>query len=93
MIALPSPTNDRCVPSERHANIGGPMSRTRSEHVVSTLLGRVPSETGYQPTLMAESGEFHERIRDSQGDGGSITSIEAMRPVSAIISMQSCASR
>ncbi len=45
---------------------------------ISTLLGRVPSETGYQPTLMAESGEFHERIRDSQGDGGSITSIEAV---------------
>lgn len=45
---------------------------------ISTLLGRVPSETGYQPTLMAESGEFHERIRDSQGVGGSITSIEAV---------------
>ena len=40
MIALPSSANDRCVPSERRANIGGPMSRTRSEHVVSTLLGR-----------------------------------------------------
>ncbi len=45
---------------------------------ISTLLGRVPSETGYQPTLLAESGEFHERIRDSQGAGGSITSIEAV---------------
>lgn len=45
---------------------------------ISTLLGRVPSETGYQPTLIAESGEFHERIRDSQGVGGSITSIEAV---------------
>ena len=45
---------------------------------ISTLLGRVPSETGYQPTLIAESGEFHERIRDSQGSGGSITSIEAV---------------
>lgn len=45
---------------------------------ISTLLGRVPSETGYQPTLIAESSEFHERIRDSQGIGGSITSIEAV---------------
>jgi F-type H+-transporting ATPase subunit beta len=45
---------------------------------ISTLLGRVPSETGYQPTLIAESSEFHERIRDSQGAGGSITSIEAV---------------
>ncbi len=45
---------------------------------ISTLLGRVPSETGYQPTLISESSEFHERIRDSQGAGGSITSIEAV---------------
>ncbi len=45
---------------------------------ISTLLGRVPSETGYQPTLIAESSEFHERIRSSQGSGGSITSIEAV---------------
>ena len=45
---------------------------------ISTLLGRVPSETGYQPTLISEAAEFHERIR-SQGDyGGSITSIEAV---------------
>ena len=27
-------------PHERLANIGGPMSRTRSEHIASTLLGR-----------------------------------------------------
>src|SRR3990167_7855063 len=45
---------------------------------ISTLLGRVPSETGYQPTLIAESSEFHERIRDSQGVGGSVTSVEAV---------------
>lgn len=45
---------------------------------ISTLLGRVPSETGYQPTLISESSEFHERIRDTQGAGGSITSIEAV---------------
>lgn len=45
---------------------------------ISTLLGRVPSETGYQPTLLAEVSEFHERIRTSQGSGGSITSIEAV---------------
>jgi F-type H+-transporting ATPase subunit beta len=45
---------------------------------ISTLLGRVPSETGYQPTLIAEASEFHERIRTSQEGGGSITSIEAV---------------
>jgi F-type H+-transporting ATPase subunit beta len=45
---------------------------------ISTLLGRVPSETGYQPTLFSEVSEFHERIKSSQGEGGSITSIEAV---------------
>lgn len=45
---------------------------------ISTLLGRVPSETGYQPTLLSEVSEFHERIRTSEGAGGSITSIEAV---------------
>jgi F-type H+-transporting ATPase subunit beta len=44
---------------------------------ISTLLGRVPSETGYQPTLASEVSDFHERIR-STGEGGSITSIEAV---------------
>ncbi|MFA5157328.1 MAG: F0F1 ATP synthase subunit beta [Candidatus Omnitrophota bacterium] len=45
---------------------------------ISTLLGRVPSETGYQPTLLAEVSEFHERIRTTAESGGSITSIEAV---------------
>ena len=45
---------------------------------ISTLLGRVPSETGYQPTLIAEASEFHERIRSSKESGGSITSFEAV---------------
>ncbi|HDZ76703.1 MAG TPA: F0F1 ATP synthase subunit beta [Candidatus Omnitrophica bacterium] len=45
---------------------------------ISTLLGRVPSETGYQPTLISEASEFHERIRTSSDVGGSITSIEAV---------------
>jgi len=45
---------------------------------ISTLLGRVPSETGYQPTLISEASEFHERIRTSEGVGGAITSIEAV---------------
>ena len=44
---------------------------------ISTLLGRVPSETGYQPTLASEVSDFHERIRSTEG-GGSITSIEAV---------------
>ncbi len=45
---------------------------------ISTLLGRVPSETGYQPTLISEASEFHERIRSSPEAGGSITSFEAV---------------
>jgi len=45
---------------------------------ISTLLGRVPSETGYQPTLISEASEFHERIRTTEGVGGSITAIEAV---------------
>jgi len=43
---------------------------------ISTLLGRVPSETGYQPTLASEVGSFHEKIRSSEG--GSITAIETV---------------
>ena len=43
---------------------------------ISTLLGRVPSETGYQPTLGAEVSEFQERIRAKEA--GSITAIEAV---------------
>ncbi len=45
---------------------------------ISTLLGRVPSETGYQPTLMAQVAEFHERIRSMEEAGGSVTSFEAV---------------
>ncbi len=45
---------------------------------ISTLLGRVPSETGYQPTLISEAAEFHERIRSPRESGGSITAIEAV---------------
>jgi F-type H+-transporting ATPase subunit beta len=45
---------------------------------ISTLLGRVPSETGYQPTLISEASEFHERIRSNEEGGGSITSVEAV---------------
>ncbi len=44
---------------------------------ISTLLGRVPSEMGYQPTLSSEVSDFHERIRSIEG-GGSVTSIEAV---------------
>ncbi len=44
---------------------------------ISTLLGRVPSETGYQPTLAMEVAEFQERIRSVPGRG-SITAVEAV---------------
>ncbi|HLB02429.1 MAG TPA: F0F1 ATP synthase subunit beta [Nitrospiria bacterium] len=43
---------------------------------LSTLMGRIPSETGYQPTLFSEMAEFQERIRSRRG--GSITAIEAV---------------
>ena len=43
---------------------------------ISTLLGRVPSETGYQPTLASEVSDFQERVRSREG--GSITAIEAL---------------
>jgi F-type H+-transporting ATPase subunit beta len=42
---------------------------------LSALLGRVPSETGYQPTLASEISSFHERIRS--GKRAAITSVEA----------------
>ncbi|MDD5533728.1 MAG: hypothetical protein PHC52_13115 [Syntrophales bacterium] len=43
---------------------------------MSALLGRTPSETGYQPTLTSEISQFHERIQSREG--ASITSIEAV---------------
>ena len=44
---------------------------------VSTLLGRVPAETGYQPTLASEVSAVQERIRVVEG-GGSITAFQAV---------------
>ena len=43
---------------------------------VSTLLGRMPSAVGYQPTLADEMGELQERITSTQGK--SITSLQAV---------------
>ncbi len=43
---------------------------------ISALLGRIPSETGYQPTLFSEMGKFHERIRSC--GTASITAVEAV---------------
>jgi len=43
---------------------------------LSALLGRIPSESGYQPTLSSEVGRFHERIRWRQNS--SITSVETV---------------
>lgn len=43
---------------------------------VSTLLGRLPSAVGYQPTLAQEMGEFQERI--SSTSDGSVTSVQAV---------------
>ena len=43
---------------------------------VSTLLGRMPSAVGYQPTLAQEMGELQERITSTRN--GSITSVQAV---------------
>ncbi len=43
---------------------------------VSALLGRMPSEVGYQPTLATEMAELQERITSTRR--GSITSVQAV---------------
>jgi F-type H+/Na+-transporting ATPase subunit beta len=43
---------------------------------VSALLGRMPSQVGYQPTLETEMGELQERITSTRK--GSVTSIQAI---------------
>ncbi len=43
---------------------------------VSSLLGRVPSAVGYQPTLAEEMGALQERITSTKN--GSITSVQAV---------------
>ncbi len=43
---------------------------------VSTLLGRMPSAVGYQPTLAQEMAELQERIASTKS--GSITSVQAI---------------
>ena len=43
---------------------------------VSTLLGRMPSAVGYQPTLANEMGQLQERITSTKD--GSVTSVQAV---------------
>ena len=43
---------------------------------VSALLGRMPSQVGYQPTLETEMGQLQERITSTKN--GSVTSIQAI---------------
>jgi F-type H+-transporting ATPase subunit beta len=49
---------------------------TQAGSEVSTLLGRMPSAVGYQPTLAEEMGRLQERITSTKT--GSITSIQAV---------------
>ena len=49
---------------------------TQAGSEVSTLLGRMPSAVGYQPTLADEMGVLQERITYSRGN--SITSLQAI---------------
>ncbi|MEI2701680.1 MAG: F0F1 ATP synthase subunit beta [Baekduia sp.] len=43
---------------------------------VSALLGRMPSQVGYQPTLESEMGQLQERITSTRQ--GSVTSVQAI---------------
>lgn len=49
---------------------------TQAGQEVSSLLGRVSSAVGYQPTLAEEMGAMQERIAST--DSGSITSVQAV---------------
>ncbi len=49
---------------------------TQAGSEVSTLLGRMPSAVGYQPTLADEMGQLQERITST--GGRSITSLQAV---------------
>jgi len=49
---------------------------TQANSEVSTLLGRMPSAVGYQPTLSTDLGELEERITSTRK--GSITSVQAI---------------
>lgn len=49
---------------------------TQAGSEISALLGRIPSQAGYQPTLATEMGELQERITSTKN--GSITSFQAV---------------
>ncbi|MBQ4084420.1 MAG: F0F1 ATP synthase subunit beta, partial [Alphaproteobacteria bacterium] len=49
---------------------------TQAGSEVSSLLGRLPSAVGYQPTLATDMGELQERITSTKN--GSITSVQAV---------------
>ena len=49
---------------------------TQAGAEVSSLMGRIPSAVGYQPTLATEMGELQERITSTKN--GSITSFQAV---------------
>ncbi|MCD7892826.1 MAG: F0F1 ATP synthase subunit beta [Erysipelotrichaceae bacterium] len=49
---------------------------TQAGSEVSALLGRSPSQAGYQPTLATEMGQLQERITSTKK--GSITSVQAV---------------
>lgn len=49
---------------------------TQAGSEISTLLGRIPSAVGYQPTLATDMGKLQERITSTKN--GSITSVQAI---------------
>ena len=76
----------------RRSDDGGVLPRPRGQDVllfidnifrfvqagseVSALLGRMPSQVGYQPTLETEMGQLQERITSTRQ--GSVTSVQAI---------------
>ena len=55
---------------------------------VSALLGRIPSAVGYQPTLATDLGLLQERITTTKK--GSITSVQVVRGVPAVVLPSCC---
>ena len=79
-VALSGLTMAEYLRDERHKDvllfIDNIYRYVQAGNEVSTLLGRLPSAAGYQPTLANELGDLEERIAST--DKGSITSVQAV---------------
>src|SRR5262249_18571465 len=79
-VALKAPTPAGDFPHDQSPDvllfIDNIFRFTQANSEVSTLLGRMPSAVGYQPTLATDLGELQERITTTHK--GSITSVQAI---------------